>query len=229
MRSAVVPGLLLLALATPLRGQEAIPVGTGNRLQFDSIQKPAPEDCPRVRARDVLSAALLLSVKAPPPSPGPVAPGLFSGPWPGANLAIPTQQESPSQDEPSVGASIGYGLGLGLAGFLAGGLVGYGMASGCTSGELCELGGALVGAATGGTFGMALGVHLGNRRRGSFALDFLTGAAIWGAGFLTAAAAEDDIVTGAFFLGVPVLQLWAMVTVERATGRSRNVALLRGA
>ncbi len=69
---------------------------------------------------------------------------------------------------------------------------------------------------------MALGVHLGNKRRGNLALDFVTGAAIWGAGIGIAAASDwDDTVTGVAFVMIPIAQLVSTVAVERAIGQSR--------
>ena len=69
---------------------------------------------------------------------------------------------------------------------------------------------------------MALGVHLGNRRRGNVVVDFVTGAAIWGAGIGLAAASDwDDTVTQVAFVMIPIAQLVSTVAVERAIGRSR--------
>lgn len=126
----------------------------------------------------------------------------------------------PEQGSPL--ASIGAGLGLGLVGFTAGALAAAEMAEGCSSHEFCQLEAAFYGAAAGGTFGMALGVHLGNMRRGNVAVDFVTGAAIWGAGIgIAAASGWDDTVTTVAFVMIPIVQLVSTVAVERAIGRSR--------
>jgi len=115
------------------------------------------------------------------------------------------------------------GAGLGVAGFFAGGYTGVLLSRGCDSHEYCSLEAAFYGAAAGGTLGLALGVHLGNRRRGSFALDFLTGAAVWGAGIGLAAVSDwDDTVVWTAFVLVPIAQLASTVAVERAVGRSRS-------
>ena len=111
---------------------------------------------------------------------------------------------------------------MGLGGFFAGGLVGLALTSGCQGDDYCGLEGFLIGAAVGGTLGMAVGVHLGNDRRGSFPLDFLTGAGIWGIGIGAAALTDwDDTATLIAAIGVPIVQLLGTVAVERATGRSR--------
>lgn len=135
-------------------------------------------------------------------------------------VAPPATQQDRTQDQGSVGASIGAGVGLGLAGFFAGAFTGSVLASGCT-GDFCGLEPAFYGAAVGGTLGMALGVHLGNQRRGNFGLDFLSGAAVWGAGIGIAAASKwDQTTTVAAFVAVPIVQLATAVAVERAVGRS---------
>ncbi len=121
------------------------------------------------------------------------------------------------------GAIVGGVVG-GAAGFLAGGLTGASAAGDCGSeyDDFCRLAGAFVGAAMGGTFGMALGVHLGNHRRGNFALDLLTGAAVWVTGISIAAAGHwDNTLTSTMFVAIPSGQLATTVAVERALGRSR--------
>lgn len=123
----------------------------------------------------------------------------------------------------SVGKAVGIGALLGGVGFLAGGAAGFAISRDCTSDEFCQVIGAFYGAAIGGTSGMALGVHLGNDRRGSFALDVLTGAAVWGLGIGIAAATDwNEPVTWTAFIGVPIGQLAATVAVEQAVGRSRG-------
>jgi hypothetical protein len=138
-------------------------------------------------------------------------------------LLMVADREPAAQNQGSAGISVLAGLGLGLGGFAAGGLVGAVIASDCSGGEWCQLEGAFYGAAAGGTLGMALGVHLGNGRRGSLALDFLTGAAVWGAGIGIAAASDwDGTVSGVAFVTVPIVQFVSTIVVERAIGRSRS-------
>jgi hypothetical protein len=135
-----------------------------------------------------------------------------------------------TEQQQSASKAVGFGVLLGGVGFLAGGAVGYAIASSCQAGtpnpdDWCAVEGTLIGAAIGGTSGMALGVHLGNGRRGSLALDLLTGAAVWGLGIGIAAGAKPDWGSPLFWtlsLGIPVGQLAATVAVERAVGRSRG-------
>ncbi len=131
-------------------------------------------------------------------------------------------QDQPAADQGSPWTSILAGSGLGLVGFVVGGFSGAAMAQDCTGDEFCELEAAFLGAAAGGAFGMALGVHLGNQRRGNLALDFLTGAAIWGAGIgIAVASGWDAQVTRVALVTIPLAQLAGTVVVERAIGRSR--------
>jgi len=116
---------------------------------------------------------------------------------------------------------IGAGLGLGAIGFVAGGLISVAVTHDCRSSDYCGLEWAFIGAATGGTLGMALGVHLGNRRRGNFALDFLTAGAIWAAGITTVAVVGNENVTYVMFVLIPVTQLTATIAVEGSAGRAR--------
>jgi hypothetical protein len=135
-----------------------------------------------------------------------------------------------TERQQSVSKAVGLGILLGGVGFLAGGAVGYAIASSCQVGtpnpdDWCAVEGTLVGAVIGGTSGMALGVHLGNGRRGSLALDLLTGAALGGLGIGIAAGTKPDWGTPLFWtlsLGIPVGQLAGTVAVERAVGRSRG-------
>ncbi len=125
--------------------------------------------------------------------------------------------EQGGQGERSIGGAIGAGVGLGLLGWLAGAMVGVGIGS-VIDCHMCELVGLAWGGLVGETTGLALGVHLGNGRRGNFALDWLTAAAASVAGIGLVAAA-DGVVLAA--VATPILQLGATVAVERATGRSR--------
>ncbi|HJQ65615.1 MAG TPA: hypothetical protein VJ816_04520 [Gemmatimonadales bacterium] len=121
-------------------------------------------------------------------------------------------------------ASTGAGLGLGVVGFFAGGAAGYALSSNCR-GELCQLPAMFFGAAAVGTFGMALGVHLGNRRQGNLAIDFLAGAGVWGIGITTIVLTGGwkPPTTTVAAVAVPVAQLVTTVLVEQATSRPRTV------
>lgn len=122
------------------------------------------------------------------------------------------------QDQGSAAASIGAGIGLSLAGFAAGAWIASAMASRDRKFEA-----AVYGMSAGGTFGMALGVHLGNRRRGNLALNFLTGAVVLGAGIgIWAASNYDDTVGKVAVVTTPIVALVSTVAVERAVGRSRS-------
>ena len=141
---------------------------------------------------------------------------------PRATFAQQTRPTEPKTIWPSVAA----GAGLGAAGFGAGALLG-GVVGGwsCTrTGEgLCALSGALVGAAVGGTLGLALGVHLGNRRRGSYLLDVLTGVATLGLGVGIIGLSDGDyVVRDAMLISLPLVHLGGTVLVERLWGRRRD-------
>lgn len=126
-----------------------------------------------------------------------------------------------SENDGSSTASVIWGLGLEAAGILLGGAIGLAVVD-CPADEDCELAGAFYGAAAGETLGMALGVHIGNRCRGSFALDVVTATLISGAGIGIAYASDwDDEVTLLSFMAVPIAQLIGVTLVERAVGRKR--------
>lgn len=116
------------------------------------------------------------------------------------------------------------GAAIGIGGFLAGGLLGIAIAD-CPGSEddgLCALEGGFFGAAALGTIGLATGVHLGNDRRGSFGLDVLTAAGIWGLSIgVLAATGWDDTATTVTFVALPIVQLFATVAVEQAVGDRR--------
>ena len=128
--------------------------------------------------------------------------------------------EQGGQSERSVAGTIGTSVGLGLLGWLAGAFAGFAAAIVSDCEHECEIWGAFFGGAAGGTTGLALGAHLGNGRRGNFALDWLTAAAVWGAGISLALAAEEEEEV-AVLVAIPIVQLGVTVAVERATGRSR--------
>ena len=124
------------------------------------------------------------------------------------------------QDQGSLAGAILLGGLLGAGGFAAGALIGSAASDECEHADaLCIEAAAFFGAAGGGTFGMALGVHLGNRRQGNLALDFLTAAAVWGAGIFAAILADSDRADVAILIAIPIVQLGATVAVERAAGR----------
>lgn len=86
----------------------------------------------------------------------------------------------------------------------------------------CALEGAFFGAAALGTIGLATGVHLGNDRRGSYALDLATAGGIWVVAIgLLAAGDWPETATTVTFFTLPVAQLVATVAVERAVGDRR--------
>lgn len=116
------------------------------------------------------------------------------------------------------------GAAIGVGGFLVGGLAGIAIADcpGSDDDGFCALEGAFFGAAALGTIGLATGVHLGNDRRGSYALDLATAGGIWGAAIgLLAANGWPDTATTATFIALPIVQLVATVAVERAVGDRR--------
>src|SRR5262245_22689949 len=134
----------------------------------------------------------------------------------------PARHALTQQDQGSAKPALLNGVGWGFPGFLVGALIGASVAGNCAGEEECKLEGAFYGAAAGGTLGLALGVHHGNRCRGNFALDFLTGAAVWGAGIGIVSASDwDNTVSVISFITIPVAQLASTVAVERAVGRSR--------
>ena len=150
---------------------------------------------------------------------------LFSG---GRSYGVNPAPSLTPLERMGVGGAIG-----GVIGWGAGALVGYQIAGRDCTGQDCDLESILLGGAVGGTLGMAIGVHVGNRRRGNFALDFLSAAAVWGAGiglvFLLEEFKEDattkeqeDLLVGqaVVLLAIPVVQLVATSLVEQMTGRS---------
>ena len=136
-------------------------------------------------------------------------------------IAAARSQQLP--DEPDVGNAILGGLGLGAAGFLAGGGAAFYVADRSCSpyDDCCPPAYGLVGAAAGASLGMALGVHLGNDRRGSYFLDALTGAAVWGLGIAVTAGSGWDESASLMATLIPVAQITATVAVERSVARAR--------
>ena len=140
-------------------------------------------------------------------------------------LSTPTL-DAPRLELPQVDASSAQPSALGpIVGGTLGGAVGLGV--GLLPAAACDLEGsdcigALVLLAAAESVGMALGAHLGNGRRGSFALDWLV-AVVSGAAVL---AIEENTATrgvdnGGQILLAGVVQLGAVVLTERATGRRR--------
>jgi hypothetical protein len=133
-------------------------------------------------------------------------------------------QVEPEVYQDSTGKMIMAGAGLGVVGFAIGGLAAAVLFSGCDT-EYCELEAGFYGAAALGTFGMAYGVHLGNARRGNLALDFLTGAAVWTAGIVALSALDwDESAKRIAFVGIPIVQLVATMSVESSVARKRAEA-----
>ena len=132
------------------------------------------------------------------------------------------EQEQRQPPEPSLARPILFGALLGTVGWAAGTATALATFDPPCSDFGCGFKEFLLGGAIGGTTGLSLGVHLGNRRRGNFLLDFLASAATWGAGIGVAAAVYDDTdFTSAFvvLLALPIIQTGVTVAVERATGR----------
>jgi len=127
--------------------------------------------------------------------------------------------EEPSLTWPVLGGAL-----LGLGGWVVGGVVGAAIGTPCDH-DFCELEGFIYGAAVGGTVGLALGTHLGNRRRGNFALDVLTGGAVWFASLGAYHALGGDLGekdAAAVWVLEPIVQFVATVAVDRAVGRARE-------
>jgi hypothetical protein len=127
--------------------------------------------------------------------------------------------EEPTLTWPVLGGAL-----VGLGSWVAGGIVGASIGTNCDH-DFCELEGFIYGAAAGGTLGLALGTHVGNRRRGNFALNVLTGGAVWFASLgayhaLGADLGEED--AAAVWVVEPIAQFIATVVVERAVGRARE-------
>lgn len=111
----------------------------------------------------------------------------------------------------------------GLLGWGVGALAGHTI-QGDRFEDFCEFEGIFYGGAAGGGLGLAVGAHLGNRLRGSLALDVVTSGAVWGLGFaLMSSFADNSDDTGVVLTAIvlPPTQLLATVLVERASGRSR--------
>jgi hypothetical protein len=144
-------------------------------------------------------------------------------------------QEPGATPSPGAGPAIGFSAVGGVAGLVVGYAIGYpliyqpdraaDLKKGC---EDCGLGGALGAAALmalGETVGIAVGAHLGNARRGSLEADLWTslGALALGAvvaGGVSAAGGEPPAVLVA--PTVPIVQIAAVVTVERHTRRANT-------
>jgi hypothetical protein len=160
-----------------------------------------------------LAVGRVVSQRLPPPFSSAVTNG-----FPGTAAPV---QVAP---EPGIGSPLGAAVGLGLLGWGAGALAGRAIQANCV-GDFCELEGIFYGGAAGGGLGLAVGAHLGNRKRGNFALDVLTSGAVWGLGYalMRSFVKNDDAVGVAITaIALPPTQLVATVLVERATGRSRD-------
>lgn len=142
-----------------------------------------------------------------------------NGPRPQSQLASPLAM-AVQGPRGSIEASAGLGLVLGAAGFVAGGFA-AGKLADCDGEDFCGLEAAFHGAAAFGTAGLALGVHLGNARQGNYGLDLLTAAGVWAAGYgLARADGFDSPLSTTVLVLIPVMQLVATISVERAEGRA---------
>jgi hypothetical protein len=138
---------------------------------------------------------------------------------------------SDATDQPPVEWPILGGAVAGAVGLVVGARIGYELecADGCP-GDFGGLGGTVLGGLTGEMLLLPVGVHLGNRRRGSFAAD-LTASLLSGSGALVFAAFTDP---DAIYIA-PVIQLATTVFTERRGAKARaerrvgfSVAPLRG-
>jgi len=146
-------------------------------------------------------------------------------PLPSARTHVAHGPAIPAQvtPEPGIHSPLLTAAGLGLLGWGVGALTGHAVQGNCFE-EFCEFEGIFYGGAAGGGLGLAVGAHLGNHRRGSFALDVLTSGAVWGLGYaLMSSFADngDDAGVVLTAIALPPTQLVATVLVERASGRSR--------
>ena len=124
--------------------------------------------------------------------------------------------------DPGSGSTVGAAVGLGLLGWGAGALAGHLIQGHCYE-DFCGWEGIFYGGAAGGGLGLAVGAHLGNHRRGNFALDVLTSGAVWGLGYAMMRSSvnnNDDVGLAITAIVLPPTQLVATVLVERATGSS---------
>ncbi len=112
---------------------------------------------------------------------------------------------------PGIGGLVGA-----AAGFVGGGLIGAALARNDRGDGWAELGGFLMGAVIGEVSLTPVGVHIGNKRQGSLALDFLT-SAVTGIGGLIMASQLS--YAQSLLVLVPVVQISATVAVERMRGR----------
>ena len=150
-----------------------------------------------------------------------VAMALTSPPIAAQAIGRPSE-EIPISPLPSILA----GAGLGAAGFVVGGLsMGLLWSTQCGPEQFCGVTGALLGAAIGATLGLPLGVHLGNRRRGSYLLDVVTGVGVWVAGIGVIGLSDGNYtVRDITFVAMPIAQLVGTVLVERAWGHRRSAS-----
>lgn len=158
-----------------------------------------------------LPVARVVSQRLPPQLPSTLSYGFRS-------TATPVQVGS----EPSGGSTLVAALGLGALGWGVGALAGHVIQGHCYE-EFCAWKGIFYGGAAGGGLGLAVGAHLGNRRRGNFALDVLTSGAVWGLGYAMMRSSiknNDGLGLGITAIALPPTQLVATVLVERATGHS---------
>lgn len=145
------------------------------------------------------------------------APGTAQQPEP---ISDPVQPD-PEHFEPRMVLG---GIAGGIMGLAAGAAIGAGLerqlSSNCT--DYCGLGGGVIGAVVGETLGMAYGVHTGNRGQGSYAAAVVGPIAVLTGSMLLAQVIPGGDIPAAFIvIGVPVGQLAAAISGERAAARRK--------
>jgi len=170
----------------------------------------------------ILTMTLILTAAAGPSLDGQrLPPPLVSPTY--AQQATRPDSAAPSDIGMSLGGVLGVFGGI-FAGGIAGGLTQGGLEHGCRGEDGC-LGGVLLGALVGEPAGVALGVHLANGSKGNYGSEFLASAAILAGGLLLTSAVDGqhggcgDCGTYIIFIGVPVVQIAASISIEKATSR----------
>ena len=180
----------------------------------------------QLTAGSTLSPVVTAALRTTEYTPGSVYTGrddiavLPGGPVMGVDgLVVHLQDTASATGRMVVGGMIG-----GFLGMLVGGAAGAGLemtlAGSCI--DYCPLGGAAMGAVIGESLGMAFGVHAGNHRRGSFGAALVGPLGVVVGSLALAMVVDAGEVPGSFIVvGVPVLQLYASITGERAAARRR--------
>lgn len=104
-----------------------------------------------------------------------------------------------------------------MVGGLAGALVGVSIEAASTADcrEWCGMAGGAFGFLAGETLGLSAGVHLGNDKRGSFALTALAAGAVFVGGIWLA----ESVPGVALVIAIPTTQLILATEVQRRTAR----------